>query len=125
MAAAGWNRRPGADPARASAADRDASAYTSSLAALQDLADALPDFATSLQTKEQLDARQRTLVQDGGSVEQIGMSTEQVQLRVSERVGEGTFCVVFRGELLSDVPTGAKGRAVAAKFVGCRNLFRD
>lgn len=124
MTAPGWNRRPGASPVVRGAAGPGANAYTGPLAALQDLANTLPSFATRLQTKEQLDARQRTLVQDGGSIEQIGMSTEQLKLRVSERVGEGAFCVVFRGELLSDAPAGTKGRPVAAKFVGCRPFER-
>ncbi|CAK7218625.1 hypothetical protein SEUCBS140593_003610 [Sporothrix eucalyptigena] len=117
MAAAGWNRRPGAGPSRAAAGVAgDVDAYTSSLNALRELASAVPGYAARLQTKEQLDAKQRTLIQSRGSVEQIGMSTEQVQLRVSDRVGEGTFCVVFRGELVSGRSAKAKGRAVAAKF---------
>lgn len=95
----------------------DGDAYASSLSALRDLTGAMPGFAARLQAKEQLDARQRLLVQSRGSVEQVGMSTEQVQLRLSERVGEGTFCVVFRGELVAGMPAEVKGRPVAAKFV--------
>ncbi|CAK7217302.1 hypothetical protein SCUCBS95973_003101 [Sporothrix curviconia] len=116
--AAAWNRRPGVGPAHASGLVQNHSSdvYAGVLKALRDLSDSIPGFAARLQTKEQLDAKQRTLVQSRGSVEQIGMSTEQVQLRVSERVGKGTFCVVFRGEMLSGTLAEAEGKAVAAKF---------
>ncbi|CAK7272335.1 hypothetical protein SEPCBS119000_005069 [Sporothrix epigloea] len=114
MAAAGWGRRPGADRLRGQ--DQDAGTHSSTLKALRDLADAIPGFTARLQTKEKLAAQQRALNQSLGSVEHIGMSTEQVQIRVAERVGEGTFCVVFRGELLSGPSADSIGKAVAAKF---------
>ncbi|CAK7262950.1 hypothetical protein SEPCBS57363_000319 [Sporothrix epigloea] len=114
MAAAGWARRPGLDRLRSQGQDTDV--HSSTLKALRDLADAIPGYMAGLQTKEKLVAQQRVLNQSRGSVEQIGMSTEQVQLRVAERVGEGTFCVVFRGELLSSPSTESVGKAVAAKF---------
>ncbi|CAK7230961.1 hypothetical protein SBRCBS47491_007768 [Sporothrix bragantina] len=119
MAAAGWSRRPGPGPAHGAAGrlgDQSTDVYAGALKALRDLAESIPGYAARLQTKEQLDAKQRTLIHSRGSVEQIGMSTEQVQLRVGERVGEGTFCVVFRGELLPGIRTDAKGKPVAAKF---------
>lgn len=115
MAAAGWARRPGLDRLRTQNQDTDV--RSSTLNALRDLADAIPGYVAGLQTKEKLAVQQRALHQSRGSVVQIGMSTEQVQLRVAERVGEGTFCVVFRGELLSSPSTASVGKAVAAKFV--------
>ncbi len=114
MAAAGWNRGPGAGSM--DAVDRDA-VFTSSLQALNDLAVAIPGFLNQLQSKEQLEARQRALAQSGGSIEQTGTAGERVQLRLGERVGQGTFCVVFRGELLSRDPSSSRSTPVAAKFV--------
>ena len=115
MAAANWGSSPGAGSQQAT--EKALALYASSLKALDELADALPGFMTRLKSKADLDARQRALAQNGGSIEQTGSGGEQVQLRVSERVGEGTFCVVYKAELLLKGPGEAQTREVAAKFV--------
>ncbi|EPE10596.1 casein kinase i [Ophiostoma piceae UAMH 11346] len=114
MAAANWDLSPGAGSQQAT--EKDMTLYAGSLKALEELADTLPGFMTRLKSKADLDARQRVLAQSGGSIEQTGSGGEQVQLRVSERVGEGTFCVVYKAELLPKSPGETQTRQVAAKF---------
>ncbi|OAA65507.1 casein kinase 1 [Niveomyces insectorum RCEF 264] len=121
-AAAGWGRGPGAG-LQAGAGPDAAAAVTKTLAALHDLAAAVNLFPDRLHSKEQLGEHQRTLAQTGGSVECTGGTGESVQFRVCEKVGEGTFCVVYRGELPADDSSEqGNSKPVAIKFL--RNEFR-
>lgn len=114
-AAAGWDLGPGAGPRY------DDKLTAKTLVALKDLAATIPRFAGMLQNKEQLDERQCMLSQTDGSIETTGGIGEQTRFRVHERIGEGTFCVVFNGELLLENPADGEAKPVALKFASrCR-----
>ncbi|EFX00069.1 casein kinase 1 [Grosmannia clavigera kw1407] len=65
-AAAGWNLGPGAGPRH------DDKLTTKTLNALEDLAMIIPKLTCRLEDKEQLEERQRTLLQNGGSIQSTG-----------------------------------------------------